>query len=90
MAKIKMPSADMLLAEVLTNHCGHLEHKVSQGETHEMGIFRMDGIPFIFQIRWELKDHLTLKNEAHNFHFQIYHVRPRTQKLIVDRHAENI
>lgn len=85
MAKIEMPSANVLLAEVLTNHCGHLEHKVSQGETHETGIFRMNGIPFAFEIDWELNE-----DNPHNFHFQIYHVRPRTQPLIVDRHIENI
>jgi len=85
MAKIEMPSADTLLAEVLTNYCGNLEHKVSLGETREMGIFRKDSIPFVYEIDWELN-----KDKPHNFHIQIHHVRPRSQKLVVDRYIENI
>jgi len=81
----KMPSANTLLAEVLTNHCGHLQHKVSQGETQEVGIFWMDGIPFVFDIDWEFN-----KDKPHNFHFRIYHVRPRSKKIIVDRHTDDI
>lgn len=81
-----MPSADVLLAEVLGNHCGSLQHKVSLGETRELGIFRTkDGIPFVFEIDWQLD-----KGKPGEFHIQIHHIRPRSEKLMVTRHIRVI
>lgn len=85
MAHHRLPSADELLAEILINYCGNLEHKCSQGETREVGIFRKNDIPFAFEIDWRLD-----KGIPNKFHIQIHHVRPRSERLVVDRCIEEI
>ena len=72
-----MPSADECCAEVLGNHCHLLEWRVNEGHGPHMGIFRLQDIPFVFQVSW--------KERGGAFHIEVWHVRPRSTKKVVDR-----
>ena len=84
MAKAEMPSADLLLAEVITTKCTCLDQRVALGLERDMGILRMDDIPFVWDLKWEKK------GSKVNFHLEIFHVRPRSLKLVADRYFDSI
>jgi len=83
MAKTEMPSADLLLAEVLQEKCFGLEHKMAEGLTRDIGILHMNGIPFVWDLQWETKQKVT------KFHLEVFHVRPKTLKLVASRYFDN-
>ena len=84
MAKTKMPSADQLLAEVIDEKCGSLAHKIANGEGMDVGILLKNNIPFVWELKWSKQNGKVL-----DFHLKVFHVRPRTFKLVADRHFNN-
>jgi hypothetical protein len=76
----EMPSPDLLAAEVLDKKCFSLEHRIKEGKTSTHGLLHMEDIPFVWSLDWE-KDKGQLK-----FHLQVWHVRPRSLKQVVNKH----
>lgn len=75
-----MPSPDILMAEVLETKCFSLQHRVDQGLFNHHGQMHVEGIPFVWSLDWETKEGNIL------FHLQVWHVRPRSLKQIVNKH----
>ncbi len=77
MAKTKMPSADELLAEVLGEKWQ--DPRIRKGQGRTVGIMRMRDIPFVWELKWD----------GGQFRLEVFHVRPRTLKLVADRYFNN-
>ena len=80
-AKTLMPSADELTAKVLDAQENDLEWRVAQGQEFNVGIFEVAERQFAWLLSWS-----GALATGRDFHLQVFHVRPRTHKLVVDRH----